>query len=273
MKWMMTGFAGVGMLWLVSWAAAAPVAQDPRGPVLVELFTSEGCSSCPPADALLQELDRKQPVPGADAIVLSEHVDYWNRIGWKDPFSSSFFSERQSAYADRFGLSSVYTPQMVVDGAAEFTGSESGTARDAIGKAGRAPKLAVRLSSVRLEESNSLRASVEVDGPVKTRRADVFVVLALDHAESQVSRGENAGRNLSHVGVVKKLEKIGEFRAGEKFAKDVEFKIDTANPGNLRLVAFVQERGMGRVLGATEVLAGSKLLTTEATEGHRGTRE
>ena len=201
----------------------------------------------------MQQLDRTQSVPGAEAIVLSEHVDYWNRIGWKDPFSSSpFYSARQSAYASRFGLSSVYTPQMVVDGAAEFTGSEPGSARDAIGKAGGNPKLNVRLSSVRIEESNRLRASVDVDGAVKTRGAEVFVVLALDHAESQVSNGENAGRNLSHVGVVKKLEKVGEFRAGEKFSKDVEFKIDSASAGNLRLVAFVQERGMGHVLGAVE---------------------
>jgi hypothetical protein len=250
------------MLW--SGSKAANPALDPgsqdsgsrspgsRSPVLVELFTSEGCSSCPPADALLRELDQKQPVAGSTAIVLSEHVDYWNRIGWNDPFSSAFFSDRQKAYAARFGLSSVYTPQMVVDGSTEFTGSEWDRAQSAIGKAGENSKLAVSLASLTIDHSNQLRASVEVNGAVRTRGAEVFVALALDRAESQVSRGENAGRKLSHVGVVKKLEKIGEFRAEEKFTKEVNFKMDPATSGKFRLVVFVQEPGMGRVLGAAE---------------------
>ena len=163
-------------------------------------------------------------------IVLSEHVDYWNHIGWTDPFSSHFFSDRQSAYSDRFGLSSVYTPQMVVDGATEFVGSDARLASQAVQKALAGPKVAVRISGVSLDASKTLQAHIETDAlpeNSKVRKADVYLVAALSHAESQVLRGENGGRRLTHVGVVQSLTKVGSIEAGKSFSQDVHVKLDS----------------------------------------------
>ncbi len=140
-------------------APAGPTAADAAAtPVLVELFTSEGCSSCPPADALLSRLGRTQPVRGADIIALEEHVDYWDRLGWKDPFSSEAATARQSEYGEAFGGNQVYTPQMIVDGRAEFVGSSDTDALRAIRAASQTPKPAIQLS---WEAGDSLAIHVE----------------------------------------------------------------------------------------------------------------
>src|SRR5215469_14679115 len=151
-----------------------------RTPVLVELFTSEGCSSCPPADRFLEKLDR-QPVAGAEMIVLSEHVDYWNHIGWKDPYSAHVYSERQSLYGKRFGLDSVYTPQMVVDGSSEFVGSNPALADEAFVKALNVPKIFVHLSLLSADRSG---VHVHLDTGVLqpsfgARKAEVEIAVAL----------------------------------------------------------------------------------------------
>jgi hypothetical protein len=226
----------------------------PPSPVLIELFTSEGCSSCPPADAELRELDRTQPVAGADLIVLSEHVDYWNHIGWTDPYSSHLFSDRQSAYARHFGLSSVYTPEMVVDGIAEFVGGDRRQTDRAAEKARDYAKVPVHISSVSWDDSSTLRAHVEA-GPLprSSKPAGVYFVVALDHAESQVLRGENQGRRLAHVAVVLDLNKIGQLGMDQTFSQDVRVKLDARRDlSNLRAIAFVQEPGPGRVLGVVQ---------------------
>ncbi len=236
--------------WILALAPQPLRGSDVRTPVLVELFTSEGCSSCPPADRFLQELDG-QPIQGAEMIVLSEHVDYWNHIGWKDPYSASFYSERQSAYAKRFGLDSVYTPQMVVDGTSEFVGSNSGLADKAFRKALGVPKLPVHLSSISADASNTLHAHLETGALDGSREADVYVAVALNRAESQVSAGENAGHRLAHVSVVKSLTKIGVLKQGQVLAQDVQLKLEPGSDSrSLRLIAFVQEPRQGRVLGA-----------------------
>jgi len=224
-------------------------ASIPHVPILVELFTSEGCSDCPPADSFLAELDQ-QPFATAEMIVLSEHVDYWNHDGWKDPYSAHVFSERQAAYAREFSLPSVYTPQMVVDGSSEFVGSNQSAASKAFAKAAVAPKIDIRLTTVSIDSTNNLSAHIETAAPVN-QKADMYVAVALNHAESQVSAGENAGRNLSHTAVVQLITKIGSIRKNEIFAEDVHLKLPPNMPAdNLRVIAFAQQ-GQGKVIGAT----------------------
>lgn len=189
-------------------------------------------------------------------IVLSEHVDYWNHIGWTDPYSSRFFSVRQSAYSDRFGLSSVYTPQMVVDGSTELVGDDSRLASQAVQKALAAPKVAIRISGISLDVSKTLQVHIDADTlpeGVKAGKADVYLVTALNHAESQVLRGENGGRRLSHVGVVQTLTKVGSVAAGKSFSQDIHLKLDSrTDPSNLRIIAFMQQPGQRQVLGVAQ---------------------
>jgi hypothetical protein len=216
-------------------------------PVLLELFTSEGCSSCPPADTLLRTLDSTQPVPGVQLIVLGEHVDYWDDLGWRDAYSSHAFTARQQAYADRLRLASPYTPQMVVDGNLEFVGSDRQRANQAFEKARALPKVMVRISSLKIENGH-LRAHVETD-PLPSQ-AEVFVALALEHAQSQVLHGENGGHRLEHVAVARNLASVGKTKKGEAFARDVSLAADSSGMP-YRLVAFVQEPNQGKILGAT----------------------
>jgi hypothetical protein len=223
-----------------------------RTPVLVELFTSEGCSDCPPADALLEKLDRSQPVRGAEAIVLSEHVDYWNDIGWRDPYSSHEYSVRQSALAGHFGLGSVYTPQMVVDGRIELVGSDERGAIQAIENAAKAEKIPVSLTSILLEGNKTVTLHVKT-GPlpasIGAESANVFVAVVDDSDESHVSRGENAGRTLKHVAVVRTLARVGTVDKAAEFSDDVRINLASGNSRNMRLVAFVQDETAGRIWG------------------------
>lgn len=232
--------------------SAAPDASH-GVPVLVELFTSEGCSSCPPADILIQKLDTYQPIPGAHLIVLSEHVTYWDHDGWKDPNSAQAFTDRQSSYETALGEKESFTPQIIVDGTQQVTLANTQHIEDVLTKAKDTPKLPVRISAVTLDPANPnvLKAHVETDANSDKHNADVFVALALDHVESQVLRGENKDRHLVHVAVVQELTRVGKLSKGKTFAQDLELKLKPGtDPQNLRLVAFVQESGPGKLLGA-----------------------
>jgi hypothetical protein len=220
------------LLLVLGSAFAAVSAPSSRAPVLVELFTSEGCSSCPPADRLLEQLDPR-------AIVLSEHVDYWDHQGWKDPYSSPLVTLRQQNYGRQFGIDGVYTPQMVIDGAAQFNGSDSRRALAELAKAGQRRKAALRIART--------DAGVDVRVENAPRSAAVYLVLADGSATSQVAAGENSGRRLHHVAIVRSLRKIGAVKRGEDFHKLVELPREDASR---RVIVFLQDSGMGPVSGA-----------------------
>lgn len=236
-------------------ASAAPPkgAETPavRTPIFIELFTSEGCSSCPPADAWLKQIDDSQPIPGAEAVVLSEHVDYWNHDGWKDPYSSSFFTDRQSAYVRALGGASPYTPQMIVNGAAELELSNQAHVAQVFKRAATAQQLPVSISALSVAGDSTLHAHIDADGASGKRNADVYAVIALNHAESEVLHGENGGRHLSHAAVAIDLVRVGKLEKGKNFSQDFQTKLKPGlDPKNLRLIVFVQETGPGEVLGA-----------------------
>jgi len=257
----MTSKAAFGSLLVVlsvtAWTLApeSDSVSDVKGrtPVLVELFTSEGCSSCPPADRFLETLDH-QPVAGAEMIVLSEHVDYWNHIGWKDPYSAHLYSERQSIYGKRFGLGSVYTPQMVVDGSSEFVGGNPALADKAFAKALAVPKIPVNLSLLSADLSSGVHVHLDtgaLEPSFGAREAEVQIAVALGRAESQVSSGENAGHRLAHVSVVRSLTKVAVLKRAQGLSQDVHLNFGpVSNSHDLRVIAFVQEPGQGKVLGA-----------------------
>ncbi len=246
-RWIVNPIRLVGGLALgIAALVCIPVKAESPKPVLVELFTSEGCSSCPPADALLRTLDSTQPVSGVQLIVLGEHVDYWDDLGWKDTYSSHALTLRQGSYARNLHISGPYTPQMVVDGNIQFSGGDIERAEQAFQKARSLPKVSVRISSVKVEKGAVL-AHLETDA--LPGKAEVFVALCLDRGESQVLRGENGGHRLEHVSIVRNLTKVGEVKNNQVFSKDLKLGVDSPEK-SYRLIAFVQQSNQGRILGA-----------------------
>ncbi|MEZ5354724.1 MAG: DUF1223 domain-containing protein [Bryobacteraceae bacterium] len=226
------------LLSLASLSSAALLMADgaaAQTPVVVELFTSEGCSSCPPADALLSAIRKAAPAEGVEVIALSEHVDYWNQLGWRDPFSSRQFSERQQEYARRFQIRGPYTPQMVVDGRWEFVGSDRGRLEGVLREAAAKPK--ARVEIVR----NGAELAITVPGAAD---GEAWMAITEDGLATAVKRGENGGRTLRHDGVVRKMARLGK---GRRFRE--AWKPDGTWRGGLRVVVFVTDRN-GAVVAA-----------------------
>jgi hypothetical protein len=238
---------------------SAGAAETARTPVVVELFTSEGCSSCPPADALLARLAEEHLTGNAQVIALEEHVDYWNDLGWTDPFSSKDWTLRQYVYAGILRNGNPYTPQMVVDGTTELVGSRTKQARDTILGAAGKTKIPVMLAHGSADGTGkeSLSAKVgKLEGTTRGDAAEVWLAITETGLHSAVTRGENAGEDLHHAAVVRSMRKIGEARGdGEiSFAGDASVPVNKEwKRENLRAVLFVQEKKSRRILGAAEI--------------------
>ena len=231
----------------------APANTPASGPLIVELFTSEGCSSCPPADRLLTQLAANA---NATLIPLSEHVDYWNDIGWADPFSAPAFSERQRQYAEVFGArgerGGVYTPQMVIDGHIGFVGSNSAKAQEAMTQAAQAAKANVQISLTPNAADKTTALRINVTNLPAHERAELMLAVTEDNLTSNVTRGENSGRRLPHSAVTRLLKPIAEIEApAQSFNATANLKLDDRwQRASLHFVAFVQERTQRRIIGA-----------------------
>ena len=258
MRWVLISVGVIGMTALVgsAWARARATADEPpaRHAVVAELFTSEGCSSCPPADALLERIAAQSPVAGVEILALEEHVDYWDNLGWRDPFSSASFTRRQTDYESRvFHLGEVYTPQLVVDGTFVTVGSDSKAVRDSIAKAAARPGAAVRVDAHAADGRAHVDVVVDVPSPIERRKtADIVAAIVEDGLRTKVERGENRGRMLPHFAVVRSFTTIGSLPASaSRGAATADIPLTAGwQPSRLRVVVFVQEKDTRRILGS-----------------------
>jgi hypothetical protein len=234
----------------------------PRKAVVVELFTSEGCSSCPPADELLTHLRQDLAAKNIQVIPLGFHVDYWNSLGWKDRFSSAEYSQRQEQYTQSLRVDGPYTPEMVVDGAVEFVGNDAGHAQRTIREAASQPEVA----TVKISSAAADQLAVQAKMPGSTNDAQVVLAITEDNLTTQVGSGENGGRTLHHAAVVRELRQLGRMREGS-FEANVPLKLEKDwKRADLRAVVFVQEGpngkiATGKILGAAQFGLGSVALT------------
>lgn len=232
-------------------------ATTPQQPVVVELFTSEGCSSCPPADALLGQLSKQRIGHSVELLLLGEHVEYWDGQGWKDRFSAPVFTQRQYDYVRYLHLATAYTPQVVVDGHLQASGGNATAITQLIAQAAQTSKPA----NVSLQSLSPDKFHVAVDGP-PGRKLQVLFAITEDNLTTSVHGGENQGRTLTHTAVVRELHALGGTSDGH-FDKTISAKMKSDwNQPNLRAIVLVQDQNTGQIDGAASIL-----LTTAATTG------
>ncbi len=218
--------------------------------VLIELFTSEGCSDCPPADELLRQVNGRTTAEGQFIVGISEHVTYWNGHGLEDPYSSDAYTNRQNAYSARFKLDSVYTPQMVVNGRVQFVGSNRRALQSALEREAKREQIALHIDSARLTGSSVTFSYTAANLPVNSS-LQLFAVLVDDVDQSHVWRGENSGRDLTHVAVARKLAHLGTLKNSQQRSVKLRLPpsfLSGAGTGH-HLIVFAQQRGVGGVEG------------------------
>jgi hypothetical protein len=241
--------AGVlGMALLAVCLALCALPALAQGPVVVELFTSEGCSDCPPADALLTQLSHQRTSKSTELILLEEHVDYWNSSGWFDRFSSADFTDRQNRYAKQFHLATPYTPQMVVDGRLQGVGNSVSGVQAMLSEASSPPKT----STVALRLVSPSKLTVTVDDSTHGKQK-VLLAITEDDLTTKVKGGENGGRVLTHSAVVRNLKSLGNTADGKfETTIDLPAKSDWKKP-DLRAIILVQSPDSGQIVGAASI--------------------
>jgi hypothetical protein len=220
------------------------VNAEDKGFAVVELFTSEGCSSCPPADQLVAKIEKE--VKDRPVYILAYHVDYWNRSGWKDGFSSADYSKRQEDYAAYLHIQQVYTPQIVVNGRMEFVGSEESVLRGAItGNLKKAQGTPLSLTVTAAKNQADIKYSTDK----ADKNTALYIAILQKNAQTKVGGGENSGRTLSHVQIVRKLQKLAlNSDTGEtKISLPAGF-----DNQNWEIIGFLQNTGTGVVTGAAK---------------------
>jgi hypothetical protein len=242
--------AGMALVLTMGLQAQTSVDAPAQKVVLIELFTSEGCSSCPPADALLRQVNGARTSADQLVVGISEHVTYWNGLGWSDPFSSTAYTDRQNAYGERFHLDGVYTPQMVINGAEQIVGSDRAALLRAVqAEEAQHPRVSVRILSLNIAGS-TLAVNFSISGDVPAQGADLMAVLVDDSDRSNVLHGENSGETLAHVAVARAISRVARLRSPGDRTVEVQIPATFQAAQKHHLILFAQTPGYGRVLGA-----------------------
>jgi hypothetical protein len=231
-------------------AAQASTPQTPNAVAIVELFTSEGCSSCPPADALLRQIHGKRTAEGQLIVGISEHVTYWNHLSWKDPYSAEVFTNRQNTYASRLSPEGPHTPQMVLNGHDQFVGSNGAALEQALRNDSQRKHMDLQILSAK-REGEQLTLKFAFKGPAQSRPLDLIAVLTDDVDRSDVLRGENSGRSLQHVAVARSLTRVGIVNGDSEQSTHVSLPEGFhGSASGHHLVLFALEQKQGAIVAA-----------------------